>query len=104
MPTIKIDDGSITIDETMKNTNMTWGEFKEQVAKFAHEKCPDLFYFSAKSEVVIGKLSMDQHGSIWVSYVDNRGEDNWVQLADDRTYSQMLKVMESVCRKHWREL
>lgn len=24
---------------------MTWDEFKEKVAKFAHEKRPDLFYF-----------------------------------------------------------
>lgn len=78
------------------NPTMTWSEFKEKVAKFAHEKRPDLFYFRAKAEVVIGKLSMDQNGSIWVSYVDNRGEDSWVLLVDDRTYEQMLKVLESV--------
>lgn len=82
---------------------MTWDEFKEQVAKFAHEKHLDLFYFSAKAEVVIGKLwrlSLDQHGSIWVSYVDHEGEDRWVHLADDRTYNQMLKVMESIYDKN----
>ena len=75
---------------------MTWGEFKEKVTKFAHEKRPDLSYFRAKAEVVIGKLSLDQDGSIWVSYVDQDGEDNWVLLVDDRTYEQMLKVMESI--------
>ena len=58
------------------------------------------FYFSAKAEVVIGKLSLDQHGSIWVSYVNIMGEDSWVHLSDDRTYNQMLKVMESVYDKN----
>lgn len=79
---------------------MTWDEFKEKVAKFAHEKRPDLFYFSAKAEVVIGKLSLDQHGSIWVSYVDNMGEDSWVHLADDRTYNQMFNILENMYDKN----
>lgn len=79
---------------------MTWDEFIEQVAKFAQEKRPDLFYFSAKAEVVLGKLSMDQNGSIWVSYVDHEGEDRWIHLADDRTYEQMLKAIESIYDKN----
>ena len=79
---------------------MTWDEFKEQVAKFAQEKRPDLFYFSAKAEVVIGKLSLDQHGSIWVSYVDNMGEYSWVHLVDDRTYEQMFRIIEAFYDKN----
>lgn len=73
-----------------------WEEFIDRVAKFAHEKCPDLFYFRDKSEIVVGRLSLDQDGSIWVSYVDQDGDDRWVHLAGHRTYEQMFKVLESV--------
>lgn len=50
--------------------------------------------------MVIGKLSLDQHGSIWVSYVDNMGEDSWVHLADDRTYNQMFNILENMYDKN----
>lgn len=87
---------NLPLSKDCKDPDMTWDEFKEKVAKFAHEKRPDLFYFRAKSEIVVGGLSLDQDGSIWVSYVDQDGEDRWIHLADDRTYDQMLKTLESI--------